>query len=114
MHTKNRQIFLQKDIHDIYKESTQREHNRDSKAQVEFAKSCQRNNGVPMPNVVNNRAGNYDGNFVIVDETLPEGQSFGISDAFKDLVFQVNQICLCNNNLTGASFARILSSLSQE
>ena len=67
-----------------------------------------------MPRVAISWEGQWDNNYVLIDQSLPDGQAQSISTAFKDFDFHINQILFSNNSLTGDNFSAILQSLSTE
>lgn len=62
---------------------------RTSDPHIEFAQQCHKHLGLALPSLVARPEGISDGNFVLMDRSVLDGQSTSIGNAFKDLKYPV-------------------------
>ena len=82
MDIKSKQTFLQKKMKDIYKakniEST-------GDTQIEFAKQCHQNQGLPLPRLANDNENMKHKELVQIDTTIP----IGVAKSVKGIVLNL-------------------------
>ena len=64
---------------------------------VEFAKHCQKNNGLADPSLITCPEAHIDNNYVVINRALQLSQVESLSSVFKDFAFTINQMYFSNN-----------------
>ena len=108
MDIKSKQTFLQKKMKDIYKakniEST-------GDTQIEFAKQCHQNQGLPLPRMARENENMKHKELVQIDTTIPKGVAESVKGIVLNLKPALRQIYFVGNGLSGSEFSSILASV---
>lgn len=91
---------------------TNDEENHD--ASVIYSKKIHKNTGLSNSNVITNPFAIHDNKYVLINETLEQGQVKSLCEVMPDFKHQFTQIFLSNTVIDGKQFAGILESLSKE
>lgn len=107
---RNREAFLQKEIGQVLLQKNM-EPTSDSK--IEYAKQCYQHCSLSMPLMIN-PAELVHGQFVIIGNSVDEGQAKSLAAAMPAIPQKFKQLCFSNNNMNGKSLAHILQGLSPD